>query len=333
MPNKIQKIAVIGDGGWGTTLSIHLARKNFDVFLWGAFLENINHIQETHFNEKFLPGIEIPPTIALTNDLSLAVKNSELLVLAVPSQYLKDVLKKLKKFNLSNKIFLSVIKGIDTVHLKRMSVLISDMLGDVPLAVLSGPTIAPEVAQGIPSTAVIASAKPGLAKTLQQIFHSESFRIYTNRDVIGVELGGSLKNIIAIACGVCDGLGFGTNTKAAILTRGLVEIARLGISMGARKSTFAGLAGLGDLVTTCVSAQSRNRHVGEELGKGRTPAEIIASMSMVAEGVVTVKAAYKLSCKYKISMPITHEVYNILYRNKSPQKAVLDLMTRQLKSE
>jgi len=330
---KIQNITVIGDGGWGTTLAVHLSHKNLSVTLWGAFPENIKRIQETRFNEKFLPGIKVPETISLTADLKQAVANADLLVLAVPSQYVKGVLKNLKKLDLTGKALLSVIKGIDTQGLKRMSQLIQEEISRLPLAVLSGPNIAQEVAQRIPSTAVIAATKPSLAKDLQHIFTSETFRIYTNNDLIGLELGGSLKNIIAIACGVCDGLGFGSNTKAAILTRGLVEIARLGVAMGAKQKTFAGLAGLGDLVTTCTSPQSRNRHVGEELGRGRSISEITANMSMVAEGVVTVKAAHKLSRKYHVAMPITQEVYNIIYKNKSPQKAVSDLMTRKLKSE
>jgi glycerol-3-phosphate dehydrogenase (NAD(P)+) len=199
--------------------------------------------------------------------------------------------------------------------------------------VLSGPTIAIEVAKGIPSTAVVASNDRTVAKKVQAVFNSSSFRIYTNTDVAGVELGGSIKNIIAIACGVCDGLGFGSNTKAAILTRGLAEMARLGKALGAKHNTFSGLTGLGDLVTTCVSPRSRNRSVGEQLGRGRSMKSIMSNMEMVAEGVETVKAAYKLSRKYNVPMPITTEVYNIIHRNKKPSKAVSDLMTRKIKSE
>src|SRR3989338_348415 len=214
-----------------------------------------------------------------------------------------------------------------------MSQLIRRELGPVPMAVLSGPTIAGEVAKGLPTTAVVSSPDMRLATAIQKIFNSPAFRIYTNPDIVGVELGGSLKNIIAIACGVCDGLGFGTNAKAAILTRGLVEMARLGTAMGAKTKTFAGLTGLGDLVTTCVSSQSRNRSVGEQLGKGKSLAQIMKNMNMVAEGVETVKAAYRLSRKYKIPMQITTEIYNIIYKNKPPQKAVDDLMKRQTKAE
>jgi glycerol-3-phosphate dehydrogenase (NAD(P)+) len=230
-------------------------------------------------------------------------------------------------------IYLSVIKGIETGSLKRMSEVIHSVIGNVRLAVLSGPTIAHEVAKDIPTTAVIASYDKNLRKYLQGIFMNERFRIYTNEDVIGVELGGSLKNIIAIACGISDGLGFGTNTKAAILSRGLVEISRLGYAMGAKVATFSGISGLGDLVTTCISPYSRNRFVGEQIGKGKTLKEIRAHMQMVAEGLPTTQSAYALSLKYKVDMPITKEVYSVLYKNKSPERAVRDLMTRQRKEE
>ena len=333
MITRIKNISIIGDGSWGTTLGIYLAHKNYPVTIWGAFPENIRHIKKTGFNDKFLPGIKIPQGMNATDKLGLAIDSADLIVLAIPSQYLDKTLKKIRKFDLSNKIILSVIKGIDTISLLRMSEIITKNLGHVQLAVLSGPTIAMEVARSIPTTAVISAKNLKVAKILQKVFNSHSFRVYTNRDMAGIEIGGSLKNIIAIACGVCDGLGFGTNAKAAILTRGLVEMARLGKAMGAKSKTFAGLTGLGDLVTTCVSHQSRNRYVGEQLGKGRKLKEIVSSMDMVAEGVATVKAAFKLSQKFKISMPITTEVYNIIYKGKGPHKAVADLMNRKLKAE
>ena len=240
----------------------------------------------------------------------------------------------MQKIDLSKKNFLSVTKGIDTVTLLRMSQIIHKKLGRaLPLAVLSGPTIAREVALGIPSTAVVAASHDTLAQKIQTVFNSATFRIYRSTDVIGVELGGSLKNIIAIACGVCDGLGFGTNTKAAILTRGLAEMARLGVALGALEKTFYGLSGLGDLVTTCVNPQSRNRTVGEKLGQGQSIQSILSPMEMIAEGVETVKAAYRLSRIHKIDMPISQEVYNILCKNKKPYDAVADLMIRKLKTE
>lgn len=269
----------------------------------------------------------------ILDNLASAVDNSQLIILAVPSRFSISILRRLKRFDFSRKIILSVVKGIETSTLLRTSEIIYRELGKVRLAVLSGPTIAREVAKGVPSTAVIASQDIKIAKVLQSVMNSETFRIYTNNDLVGVELGGSIKNIIAIACGVCDGLGFGTNTKAAILTRGLAEMARLATAMGAKSQTLFGLSGLGDLATTCMSRESRNRCVGEKLGRGKTIAQITSSMEMVAEGVTTVKAIAALSRKYKISMPITTEVYNIIYKNKKPKRAVADLMNRRIKPE
>lgn len=334
MINQKRKITILGDGGWGTTLARVLALKGYKVRLWGAFKKNIQAIAKAGINQKFLPGIKLPAAIRFTWDLSLAVQGAGLIVLAVPSPYLRKVLKRLKHLDISSAQFLSVIKGIEAKTLMRISQVIRQELENgISLAVLSGPTIALEVARGIPTTAVISSPDKKLAQSLQRIFMTERFRIYTNPDLIGVELGGSLKNIIAIGCGICDGLGFGANTKAALLTRGLVEISRLGLAMGAQKETFSGLAGLGDLVTTCISPYSRNRYVGEQIGKGKRLKKILSEMEMVAEGITTAKSAYQLSKKYKISMPITEQVYLVLYKNKSPLKAVNDLMTRQHKEE
>ncbi len=331
--SKIQTIAVLGDGGWGTTLAIHLVKRHYRVKLWGPFPEYLQEIRKTRQNTKFLPGIEIPPELELTEKLDSALQDAQLIVLAIPSQYLRGILRQLKRFDLSRKMILSAVKGIDSVNLLRISELIDQELGRVKLAVLSGPTIAREVALGISTSAVIAAKDRGLARQLQSVFHSETFRIYTNSDVVGVELGGSLKNIIAIACGVCDGLGFGTNTKAAILTRGLNEMARLGAAFGAKPQTFAGLSGLGDLVTTCFSPQSRNRFVGEELGKGKTIAQITSKMHTVAEGVPTVKAVYRLGRRHQVPMPITTEIFKIIYKGKNPKTAVGDLMRRKVKAE
>lgn len=327
-------ISILGDGGWGTTLAILLHQKGFKVTLWGAFSDYITYLNKKRVNTKFLLGVKIPKDIDITSDLKCAIKDKQLLVFAIPSEYLRRILKKIKAFNYSrDAIYLSVTKGIEMGSLKRMSEVIHDELGNIKLAVLSGPTIAYEVAQGIPTTAVVASGDKKIRKYLQGIFMTERFRIYTNDDIIGVELGGSLKNIIAIACGISDGLGFGTNTKAALLARGLNEISRLGQAMGARPRTFSGLSGLGDLVTTCISPYSRNRFVGEQIGKGRTLRQIKAHMQMVAEGLPTTKSAYILSLKYKVDMPITKEIYLVLYKNKSPLQAVKDLMTREKKEE
>jgi glycerol-3-phosphate dehydrogenase (NAD(P)+) len=281
-----------------------------------------------------LPEVKIPSGIEITSHLKEAVLDKELIIFAVPSQYLRKILKKLRELNYPrDAIYLSVIKGIEMGTLKRMSEVIHDEMGNIKLAVLSGPTVAQEVAKEIPTAAVVASYDKNSRKYLQGIFMTERFRIYTNDDVIGVELGGSLKNIIAIACGISDGLGFGTNTKAALLSRGLVEISRLGYNMGAKVKTFSGISGLGDLVTTCISPYSRNRFVGEQIGKGKSLKQITDHMQMVAEGIPTAKSAYALSLKYKVDMPITKEVYLVLYKNKSPQRAVKDLMTREKKEE
>jgi len=333
MKNKL-RITLLGDGGWGTTLAILLVKKGFSVTIWGAFPENISSMEKKRVNEKFLPGVKIPKEIILTDDLNKAIRDKDIIVLAVPSQYMRSVLKKVRALDYPRDcIYLSVTKGIELGTLKRVSEIIHSELGNIQLAVLSGPTIACEIAQGKPAVAVIATHNPKIGKLLQEIFMTDRFRIYTNDDVVGVELGGSLKNIIAIACGVSDGLGFGANTKAAILARGLAEISRLGVAMGAKASTFSGISGLGDLVTTCVSLHSRNRFVGERIGRGKRVKEVISHMQMVAEGVPTAKSARALSLKYKIDMPIVKEVYNVLYKNKAALNAFKDLMARKGKRE
>lgn len=330
---KINNICVIGDGGWGTTLAILLSKKGFNVTLWGAFPDYIEILKSGRENIKFLPGIRIPQAIKLTHMLDEALRGKELVILAVPSQFMRGVLTMLKMEDASGKIFVSVTKGIENKTLKTMSEVICDCLGQIKLAVLSGPTIALEVANGAPTTAVAASDDLGAAKDLQDIFMTERFRVYTSSDVIGVELGGSLKNIIAIAAGTLDALGFGTNAKAALLTRGLVEIVRLGVAMGAKKDTFYGLSGLGDLTTTCISQYSRNRWLGEEIGKGKKLKDVLKETDMVVEGVATSKSAYDLSKKYNVEMPITKEIYSVLYENKDPKRGVHDLMTRSPKTE
>jgi glycerol-3-phosphate dehydrogenase (NAD(P)+) len=330
--NKL-RISVLGDGGWGTTLAALLSRKGYAVTLWGAFDNYTKIMAKSRLNPKFLPGVRISRKIEITGDLKIAVSDKEIIILAIPSQYTREILKKIKgNFN-SSTIFLSVTKGIEIKSSKRISEIVHEELGPVKLAVLSGPTIAREVAKGIPTAAVVASHNKKIRELLQGIFNTERFRVYTNADIIGVELGGSLKNVIAIACGVSDGLGFGTNTKAAILARGLAEISRLGKAMGANLETFSGISGLGDLVTTCISKESRNRFVGEQIGRGKTLKEIHKHMQMVAEGVPTARSAYALSKKYKVEMPITKEVYGLLYKNKSPRQAVRDLMTRRSREE
>lgn len=331
--DKIHNIAVLGDGGWGTTLAILLSGKGFDVTVWGVFPDYITLLKEQHENIKFLPGVKIPEKVKLTSSLGEALRGKELVVLAVPSQFMRGVLMMVKMEDVSGKAFVSVTKGIENSTLKRMSEIINEVLGKQKVAVLSGPTIALEVANGVPTTAVVSSEDAIFAKTVQDIFMTDRFRVYAANDVIGVEMGGSLKNIIAIAAGASDGLGFGANAKAALLTRGLVEIVRLGAAMGARKETFYGLSGLGDLTTTCVSQYSRNRWLGEEIGKGKKLKEILKETDMVVEGVTTTKSAFDLAKKYKVDMPITSEIYRVLYENKDPKQAVHDLMTRSAKAE
>lgn len=332
-PNNMN-IVVLGDGGWGTTLAILLHRKGFKVTLWGAFRDYAAYLNKKRINTRFLPGIRVPGGIEITHDLKRAIYAKQLVIFAIPSQYIRKVLRKIRNIGYSrDALYLNVAKGIEMQTLKRMSELVHEELGNIKLAVLSGPTIARELAREIPTTAVIASRDKRIRKYLQNIFSTGRLRIYTNSDVIGVELGGSLKNIIAIAAGISDGLGFGTNAKAAILSRGLAEISRLGQAMGAKVRTFSGISGLGDLVTTCISPYSRNRFVGEQIGKGKSLRQIKAHMQMVAEGVPTTKSAYALSLKYKVDMPITREVYSVLYKNKSPLKAVKDLMGRRGREE
>jgi len=331
--NKDRRIAVIGDGGWGTTLAILLSRKGFAVSLWGAFPEYIEVLKDKRENIKFLPDIKIPEEIKITSALDEAVADRKFIVLAVPSQFMRGVITRLKMSDISGKAFISVTKGIENSTLKRMSEVIRELLEDIPLGVLSGPTIALEVANGAPTTIVASSDDAGLAIEMQDLFMTERFRVYTSNDVVGVELGGALKNIVAIAAGALDALGFGTNAKAALLTRGLVEIVRLGEAMGAKSQTFYGLSGLGDLTTTCISPYSRNRWLGEEIGKGKKLKEILKETDMVVEGVATSKSAHDLSKRYDVEMPIATEIYKVLYENKDPKIAVHDLMTRSPKAE
>ncbi|MBU1037774.1 MAG: NAD(P)-dependent glycerol-3-phosphate dehydrogenase [Candidatus Omnitrophica bacterium] len=331
--DEIKNICVIGDGGWGTTLTVLLAKKGFNVTVWGAFPEYLEILKSSHENAKFLPGVRIPDSVKFTASLQEALKGNDIVVLAVPSQYMRGVLTMLKMEDLSDRIFVSVTKGIENDTLKRMSEVVSEVLGERKLVALSGPTIALEVANGSPSTAVAASRDLDLAVMVQDIFITDRFRIYASYDLIGVEVGGSLKNIIAIAAGALDAMGFGTNAKAALLTRGLVEMVRLGVAMGGRAETFYGLSGLGDLMTTCISQYSRNRWLGEEIGKGKPLKDILKETDMVVEGVVTAKSAFDLAKRYEVDMPITCEIYKVLYENKDPKKAVHDLMTRPSKIE
>lgn len=327
------KFSVIGAGGWGTTIAIVLNDRNHDVILYEYFKDYCEVLNKKKENIKFLKGIKIPEKIEITNDLKKAVETSEIIILAVPSHFLKKFLLIIKKFKYKAKVFVSLIKGIDQQTLKTPSEIIKSILGKVKIVVISGPSIAYEVARKVPTTVVAASQNLKLAEKIQHLLSTNYFRIYTNTDVKGVELGGCLKNVIAIAAGILDGLKTGDNTKAALITRGLAEMKRLGVKMGAAEDTFYGLSGLGDLVVTCESKLSRNRTVGEMLGKGHKIEDILKNMVMVAEGVKTSLSVYKLSKIYNVEMPISKEVYEVIYKNKSIMESISDLMRRSLKSE
>lgn len=328
------KITVLGDGGWGTALATLLKNKGFDVSLWGAFQENISALNRDKENKKFLPGIKLPKDIHITSDAYSACEDANLVVVAVPSRFFREVLMKNKdSLKESRAGFVSVTKGLEQKTLKRMSEVILEVLGEKDIAVLSGPSIAPEVARGVPTAVAVASQDDVFSRRVRDVFRTENFRVYTNDDVAGVELGGSLKNIIAIAAGISDGLGFGANTKAAILTRGLLEMSRLGVIMGASRETFMGLSGLGDLITTCISLEGRNRGFGQDLGKGANPEETLKKSTMEIEGVWTSRAALELGRRHKIDLPITQEVYSVIFEKKPPLLAVNELMMREPKAE
>lgn len=331
----MEKIAVLGAGSWGTTLALHLFKKGYEVSLWEFFSRYAKVLNKKRENIKFVPGFKIPEKILITSDIGLAINNARIIVFAVPSHIVREVAKKLKNFNLKGKILVSVAKGIENKTLLRMSEVIAQ---ELPLTkenivVLSGPSHAEEVIRDIPTTIVAASKNLKNAEYIQKVFMSPSLRVYTNKDVVGVELGGALKNIIAIACGMSDGLGFGDNTKAALMTRGMHEITKLGLAMGAMPETFAGLTGIGDLITTCISRHSRNRNYGEMLGKGLTAKQALSKMIMVVEGIRTTKSAYVLARKYKIEMPITEQVYRVLFKGKKARDVGKELMMRQAKPE
>ena len=315
-------------------MAIHLVKKNYRIRLWEAFPDYALVLQRKRKNPKFLPNVSIPEEIFISSDLEKIISKAALIIIAVPSFAAREVLKKLKRFDLSKAIILSATKGMEMGSHLRMSEVIRDELGKkIKWAVLSGPTIAKEVVEGKPSTAVVASPRPKIARLVQKVLMDKSLRIYTSSDPIGVELGGCLKNIIAIAAGIADGLGFGTNSKAALLTRGLAEIAAIGKKMGAKSFTFMGLSGLGDLVTTCTSKNSRNRNFGEAIGRGRRMEQLLKETEMVIEGVNTTKVVCHLAKKFSLETPIANVVYQILFEKKDPLTAVDELMSRKEKAE
>ena len=335
MGNKENKkeISVLGTGGWGTALSIVLHNKGHNVTLWGSTPDYVEHLKKHRENKKYLKGIEIPSDLKITSDIAEAQIETDLIVIAIPTPYVRKTIKPFKDHCLPGTPIVSVIKGIENETLMRGSEILRDVLGEQPIALLLGPSHAEEVARKLPTTVVIACNDIQVAKEIQDIFITERFRVYTNTDVIGVEIGTSIKNVIAIAAGICDGLGFGDNSKAALITRGLAEMTRLGVAMGGQRDTFSGLAGLGDLITTCVSPYGRNRLVGEQIAKGKKLSQILEEMDQVAEGILTTKSVCKLANKYNVEMPITKEIYNVLFEDKDPIKAVNELMIREPKSE
>jgi len=326
------KVTVIGDGGWGTALAMVLVRNDHKVTVWGPFPEYIEQIKSAGKNSIYLPGVEIPPEIRWTADLVKAVDGAELVVLVVPSRYFRSVAEKLKDKIPQGALIVSATKGLDEQTHERMSVVAESILGR-PVAVLSGPSHAEEVARGIPCAVVVAARDMAMAAKIQAVFMNETFRVYTLNDVIGVELGGALKNVIALAAGISDGMGYGDNSKAALMTRGIIEITRLGVALGAKPETFSGLSGIGDLMVTCMSRHSRNRGVGERLGKGENIQQIMDSMQQVAEGVWNCRAAKELANELGVSVPITEQVYEVVHNGKNPRQAVRDLMTRSAKPE
>lgn len=333
MKNSAIEIGVIGDGGWGTTLALVLASKGIRVSVWGAFPDYVEEVRRKRENVKFLPGFRIPESIYWTSDLKRVCLDSNLLVLAVPSQHVRSVLTKIDRKLAHQRQWVNVAKGIETHTLKTMSQVIHEELGPVGLCVLSGPTIAKEIAQGMPAAASVASSNEKLRSQVRKVFMTDSFSLFESQDVLGVELGGSIKNVIAISAGIVEGLGFGSNTRAALFARGVAEMARLGLKMGARRETFMGLSGLGDLATTCLSPLSRNRWLGEEIGKGRRLKNVLKETPMVVEGVETSKAVVGLAKKFKVAMPICEAVYSILFHSKEPRTAVTALLHRELSSE
>ena len=330
MTQPTTSIGIIGDGAMGTLTACILAERGAQVTLWSAFADHAAEINRLRENRRFLPGLKLRDNITVTANAADLPRNARLLVSAVPTPYLREVFTRIAA-DLPAAPLVSVTKGIEIGSLKRPSELLHEVLGaNRPVAVLSGPCIANEIARRKPATVVVAGQDEALCHDVQEAMSSNYFRVYRNSDPVGVELAGALKNVIAVAAGMCDGLELGDNAKAALLTRGLVEISRLGVKLGARYATFAGLAGMGDLITTCVSPHGRNRTVGEAIGRGRTLSQVLADMHQVAEGVHTARSAVKLAEQVDVEMPICRQVYNILFEDKPPRDAIQELMTRQI---
>ncbi|MGO1470595.1 MAG: NAD(P)H-dependent glycerol-3-phosphate dehydrogenase [Tissierella sp.] len=327
------KICILGGGSWGTSLSILLAKKGKNVDLWVRNEKQFHDMFNNRINNKYLPEVFLPENLNIVNDLEKAVEGKDIIVLAISTHGVRNVLKSIKKYVNKKQVIVNVAKGIENETLFRISEIVNEILPSNKFVCLSGPSHAEEVARGIPTTVVSSSEDIITAEYIQDVFMTPNFRVYTNKDLIGVELGGALKNIIALGAGISDGLGYGDNTKAALMTRGISEMARLGKSMEADLSTFWGLAGIGDLIVTCTSMHSRNRRAGILIGKGNTTKEAEDEIGMVVEGVKTTKSAYMLSKKYNVDLPITNELYRVIYINSNVKESVSNLMERDKKHE
>ena len=325
------KIAVIGSGGWGTAISILLADKGNDVYLWSWIQEETDRLNRDRENKEFLPGVMLLDNIVCTHDMKSCIEGAEVIVTAAPSPATRTTAKQMAPYVKEGQRIVNISKGLEGQL--RLSEVYKSEIPQADISVLSGPSHAEEVSRKIPTTVVVASEEKETAEFLQDVFMCPTFRVYTSDDIIGVELGGALKNVIALCAGISDGLGYGDNTKAALITRGVAEITRLGTAMGARASTFAGLSGLGDLIVTGTSKLSRNHSAGELIGKGYTVAEALDKVHMVVEGVNTAGAAYNLSRQYGVETPIIEQAYKILFEGTDPRDAVNQLMTRQKTSE
>ena len=330
-----QIVTILGAGSWGTALGIVLADNGHEVKIWGHDLEHVNEINREQANKRYLPDVKLPAAIKAYYDIEEALSGSDVIVFAVPTKAIREVALKVKGIVKDKVTIVHVSKGIEPDSLMRISEMIEEEISDITkdIIVLSGPSHAEEVSRRIPTTVTVASKHMEAAEQIQDLFMNQNFRVYTNQDLVGVEIGGALKNIIALAAGITDGLGYGDNAKAALMTRGLAEITRLGVKMGADPLTFLGLTGIGDLIVTCTSVHSRNWRAGHMLGQGKDLDEVLESMGMVVEGVRTTKAAYQLSEKYQVKMPITKALYDVLFNGKDIKKEVDDLMTRSKKHE
>lgn len=326
------KVFVAGSGSWGTAISVSLARGGHRVYLWSRRAEFCEQLRESCENKRYLPGVKLPEGIIYTSELCDAA-DAEVIVIATPSHTVREMCRALKPYSRGGQIAVSISKGFDEATGKRLSEVIAEEMRGARVSVMSGPSHAEEVAIAMPTTNVVASDDSEAALRVQEIFNSQSFRIYTSDDVVGVELGGALKNVIALCAGICDGLGYGDNAKAALITRGIAEITRLGVAMGAKPLTFSGLSGIGDLVGTCTSSHSRNRKAGYLIGQGLTKEEAEVEIGMVVEGIRSAKAVHALSQKYAVDMPISKEAYRVLYEGADVKECLPRLMGRDLKPE